>query len=87
MWQKIRWIFPVIFAGIIVFKIYGHFTPPRRQVLPRQLAAADTKYPHAGQISENVIEPVEREYEVEDATESMEPPRSRLPVVIFVAAV
>jgi len=87
MWEKIRWIFPVIFAGIIVFKIYGHFTPPRRQVLPTHLATRDSDAPHAGQVSEIVVEPVDKEHEAEDAAEPIEPPRSRLPVVVIVAAV
>ena len=87
MWHKMRWIFPVIFAGIIVFKIYGHFTVPPRQVLPRGLPDRYTGAPRAGQVGETVLEPVDDADEPEETTETVEPARSKLPVIALVSAV
>jgi len=89
MWQKIRWVFPVIFAGIIVFKIYGHFQVHKPPPLARTLPAADTNEPFAVASGQPFIEqpdPDEAD-EPEDADEAPEPPRNRLPIVLLASAV
>jgi hypothetical protein len=89
MWQKIRWVFPVIFAGIVMFKIYGHFSVHKPPPLPTTLADPFSEEPYAAGHSRVVFEPVDPEEadEPEEAEEAPEPPRNHLPVVLLATAV
>ena len=89
MWQKIRWIFPVIFAGIVIFKIYGHFQVHKPAPLPRTLADRFSKEPRAGAIGQTFIEvkdPDEAD-DSEETDEAPEPPRNHLPIALVATAV
>jgi hypothetical protein len=87
MWHKIRLVFPVIFAGIIVFQIYGHFnTPSRRQELPWELADPDSENPHAGGMIKTVKEfPDEADRAATENEADEEPPTNQLPVFAIVS--
>jgi hypothetical protein len=37
MWYKIRLAFPVLFVGIILFQIYGHFARPSLEIKPEDV--------------------------------------------------
>jgi len=89
MWQKIRWVFPVIFAGIIVFKIYGRFSVHKPPPLPTTLADPWSPEPVAATHSSTGTEVVgdDEAEELEEADETPDPPRNHLPVVLLATAV
>ena len=88
MWQKIRWIFPVIFAGIIICKIYGHFAVPPRKMLRTDIPDPNTRVPYAFSSGPTLTEPpVDKTDEPGEIEETEDPPRSHLPIILVVSAV
>ena len=81
MWNTVRWIFPVIFGGIMIFKIYGYSSVPKPQPLPTEFPDPNTKEPYAVAGSKSVREAVD------EPDEPAEPPQKNLPVVVVLSAV
>ena len=89
MWQKTRWVFPVIFAGILIFKICGPASVHKPPPLPRTLPDPNTDAPVAAAIGRPTLEAVDddKAAKPQPADATPESPRNHLPVALLATAV